>query len=79
MFKMTKIRTTIVYPMGNYRSLPAEVGISCPEAPKPSRPLEHPVEMTLSGGTPVKPLLPVNGSTLALERPRELKTEQAPA
>jgi hypothetical protein len=55
-----------VLPPGNFRSLPAEVGMGAPLNPaKPPRPLEHPqiVSTTLDLGLP--PMEPTNDSTLA--------------
>ncbi len=56
-----------VYPIGNFRSLPAEVGSGCPFGRVvPPRPLEHPQEMSTGTGLEIGLIEPTNESILAL-------------
>lgn len=53
-------------PLGNFRSLPTEVGTAAPIIPVAGpRPLIHPQEMSLTVAVGSPPLEPLNGSTLA--------------
>ena len=66
-------------PLGNYRSLPAEIGSTAPDTPTiPPKPLEHPVVMSLTAGGLIPLMEPENGSTLALGQPRQSEPDQAP-
>lgn len=67
-----------VMPLGHYRSLPAEIGSAAPSyTPAHPRPLSHPQEMSLTVEAGLRPLEPLNGSTLATEGPPELPVGQA--
>jgi len=56
-----------VLPLGDFRSLPAEVGASGPVVPvRPLRPLEFPQTMTASADVVIPPMEPANDSILAL-------------
>ncbi len=78
-----KYRRTVMpptLPPGNYRSLPAEIGSTAPDAPTiPPKPLEHPVVMSLTAGGLIPLMEPENGSTLALGQPRQSQPAQPPA
>ena len=66
-------------PLGNFRSLPAEIGTAAPMRPvMESRPLVHPQQMSQTVEVGFPPLEPVNGSTLAEGRPPELLAAPAP-
>jgi hypothetical protein len=55
-------------PIGNFRSIPAEIGVTCPPLPPAdAHHWVHPQEISGTAGMPVKALEPVNGSNLALE------------
>ena len=65
--RILRVVPVVVMPIGNYRSIPAQVGGTSPAIP-PARSNHwvHPQEMSGTGGPGVKPLEPVNGSNLAL-------------
>ena len=79
-----KYRRTVRIPTllpGNYRSLPAEIGSTSPDAPTiPPNPLEHPAAMSLTAGELIPLMEPANGSMLALGWPHQSQSDQlAPA
>ena len=64
-----------VLPVGNYRSLPTEIGSPDPDNYYPvlsPRPLEHPQRMTGTANTEIIPFEPTNDSSLVIKDPREL-------
>jgi hypothetical protein len=77
--KYIRIVPIMVFPLGNFRSLPAEVGTSAPLNPvRAPRHLEFPQEMSIAApDLIILPREPTNDSTLALGSPPELPADQA--
>jgi len=68
-FRMIQI---VSMPLGNYRSLPTEMGSAAPMYPvKEPRPLEHPQDIVATVDVGMPPMEPLNGSTLATQCPPE--------
>ena len=66
--RILRIVPITIQPLGNFRSLPAEIGTSAPLNPvKPVRHLEFPQEMSLTvPDLAIPPMEPENDSPLAL-------------
>jgi hypothetical protein len=59
-------------PIGNFRSLPAQIGLTSPPYPDSSpRPIEHPQTMSATVDVGFPPREPMNDSTLAIKYPLE--------
>lgn len=72
--KIVPIRVT---PIGNFRSIPAEIDITCPQnPPKSPRPLEHPQISSATVEDFIPPVEPANDSTLALKFLPESPSDQ---
>lgn len=68
--KYLRVVTVPVMPLGNFRSLPAQVGSPYPSSPViPSRPVEHPQQMSTTAGPAAPELVPASGSILAPSHP----------
>jgi len=69
-----------IMPIGNYRSLPTEVGTAVPSSPvRDPRPLVHPAAVTTTVEIGVATMEPANDSILALEHPPESPSVPAEA
>ena len=77
--KYIRVVPITVFPLGNFRSLPAQVGTSAPLNPvRPPRHFEYPQEMTITcPDLIIPPREPTNDSTLALGPPPESPADQA--
>jgi hypothetical protein len=66
--RILRIVPISVMPIGNFRSIPAQIGVTSPPVP-PAKAQHwvHPQEISGTAGSSVKALEPVNGSNLALE------------
>lgn len=59
-----------VQPLGNFRSLPADIGLTVPFVPiSAPRHFVHPQDVSQTTGIAIKPLEPRNDSILAIEFP----------
>ncbi len=67
-----------IAPIGNYRSLPAEIGTACPLRPyqKP-RSMEYPQSMSNTAEWKIPSMEPSNDSILAIAYPLESSPDQA--
>ena len=75
--KYLRVVSIPVRPVGNFRSLPTEIGSPVPGYPVLSpRPMEHPQEMTGTVDADVRPFEPTNDSSLVIKIPRELLSDQ---
>lgn len=76
--KYLRIVSLPIMPIGNFRSLPAEVGSPFPVYPVlPPRPMEHPQAMSWTSEVGIPPMEPANNSTLATEYPPESPADPA--
>ncbi len=76
--KILRIVPVTIMPIGNFRSIPAQIGVTSPAVPPP-RPQHavHPQEISGTAGPSFRALEPVNGSSLALECPPESRSGPA--
>jgi hypothetical protein len=77
--KIIRIVPVIELPLGNFRSLPAQIGTAAPLDPvAPPRHLEYPQEMSIAAPELAIPSMePTNDSTLALGSGLESPADQA--
>ena len=76
--KIYSVRMVTTLPLGTFQSMPAEIGSANPSYPvKQPRPLEHPTQMSNAAEFRVLPLVPENGSTLALPHPQKPPADSA--
>jgi hypothetical protein len=78
--KYLRVVPVTLFPLGNFRSLPAQVGTTAPLNPVcPPRHLEYPQEMSIAASDLIiPPREPANDSTLALGSHPGSPADQAP-